>query len=240
MNNVFSSDEVSVNGKVSYRGHASCVYSVDQSIEILDTIGARYDSEDCLPFAITLVEGSELICLAEDNGEFSAGELLSTALTTLDGFNALVCVTRKVSGCYVSDMVQSQKRRAIQEAANGALHFLFEHLTAQRDEDPSVTDFSLLGRGGAGAGGGVGGGVGGGGGGGFKNGKHLPERNVLQTKRVLLEPMGSFGTGLEPRASHTGGGGGGGGGGGEGVSRKQKALSSLRKAASNSNTASKP
>ena len=115
-------------GRVSYTGHCTTVYSVEQAIELLDEIGAKADSEDCLPFAVTLVEDGELISIAEDNGEFGAGELLADALNGLDGFNSLVCVSRKVSGCYVSEMVQPQKLRVIREAAVGALDGLYKHL----------------------------------------------------------------------------------------------------------------
>jgi len=126
---IFRSSPVYVsNGKVSYTGHSTTVFSVEQAIDLLDTISAECDSEDCLPFAVTLVENGELISIAEDNGEFGAGELLSGALNSLDGFNALVCVTRKVSGCYVSEMVQSQKLRVIREAAAKSLDVLYQHL----------------------------------------------------------------------------------------------------------------
>lgn len=125
---VFSSPEVRLNSKVCFVGHATTVYSVEQAIEVLDWIGARVDSEDCLPFAVTLVENGELISLSEDNGEFASGELLSESLNGLDGFNALVCVSRKVSGMYPSDLVQAQKLRCIRAAAVKALELLYDHL----------------------------------------------------------------------------------------------------------------
>ena len=125
---VFSSPEVRLNARVSFTGHATTVYSVEQAIEVLDWIGARVDSEDCLPFAVTLVENGELISMSEDNGEFASGELLSESLNGLDGFNALVCVSRKVSGMYPSDMVQAQKLRCIRAAAVKALELLYDHL----------------------------------------------------------------------------------------------------------------
>ena len=126
---IFSSPEIKVgNGKVSFTGHATTIYSVDQAIEVLDWIGAKMDSEDCLAFAATLVENGELISIAEDNGEFGAGELLSEALNGLDGFNALVCVSRKCTGMFPSDMVQAQKLRCIRAAGVTALELLYDHL----------------------------------------------------------------------------------------------------------------
>jgi len=104
------------------------VYSTEQAIELLDIVGSQSDSEDCLPFAVVLVENGELISIAEDNGEFAAGELLAEALGGLDGFNALVCVSRKVVGCYPTDMVQAQKLRVIREAAVRSLELLYQHL----------------------------------------------------------------------------------------------------------------
>lgn len=127
----FYSSPVFVNSKVSFTGVSTTVFSVEQAIDVLDAIGAQEDSEDCLPFAVTLVENGELISIAEDNGEFGAGELLSDSLNCLDGFNAVVCCTRKVSGCYVSEIVQPQKLRCIREAAVKSLEALYEHLRPQ-------------------------------------------------------------------------------------------------------------
>jgi hypothetical protein len=134
---VFSSEPVRVNSKLSYVGHSTTVYSTEQAIELLDIVGSQSDSEDCLPFAVVLVENGELISIAEDNGEFAAGELLAEALGGLDGFNALVCVSRKVVGCYPTDMVQAQKLRVIREAAVRSLEKLYQHL---RPAGPTTYD----------------------------------------------------------------------------------------------------
>ena len=127
---VFSSEKFYVNAKVSYQAHATTIYSVDQAIEILDYIGAKVDSEDILPFALTLVEVGELINIAEDNGEFAAGEALAACLENLEGFNALLCVSRKVDGCYVSDIVQPLKLKTIRDCAIAAVTLLFTHLVS--------------------------------------------------------------------------------------------------------------
>lgn len=156
---VFSSPPVKLNGKVSYVGHATTIYSIEQSIEVLDWIGARVDSEDCLPFAVTLVEDGELVSIAEDNGEFGSGELLAESLNGLDGFNALVCVSRKVSGMYPTDMVEAQKLRCIRAAGIKALELLYDHLR------PAPKDVAET-----------------------RPAPESPARMVLQTKKVTMQP----------------------------------------------------
>ena len=111
--------------KVVYTGHASSIYSVDNAVEILDFISEKTDSEDVLPFALRLVENGEVIQIAEDNGEVACGELLSTVLNGYEGYNVLVCVSRQVEGCYVSEMVQHFKLRCVKEAAVSALDSIF-------------------------------------------------------------------------------------------------------------------
>lgn len=48
-----------------------------------------------------------------------------------------MCVSRKVGGLFVTDMVQDQKHRAVQEAATKALELLRDHLTSKRSDDSS-------------------------------------------------------------------------------------------------------
>ena len=111
--------------KVTYTGYASSIYSVENAVEILDYISEKTDSEDVLPFAIRLVEHGAVVQIAEDNGEIACGELLSTLLNGYEGYNVLVCVSRKVEGCYVSEMIQNFKLRVIKEAAISALDNIF-------------------------------------------------------------------------------------------------------------------
>jgi hypothetical protein len=119
--------------KITYTGHASPIYSVDQAIEILDYIGSKTNSDDVLPFAIRLVEGGNLIQIAEDNGEVCCGRLLLKSLEKLDGYNVMVCVSRHVAGCYISEMVQAQKLIAVEEAAEKAISNLHDHLKPESD-----------------------------------------------------------------------------------------------------------
>jgi hypothetical protein len=120
--------------KVTYQAYASSIYSVDNAVEILDYIGAQTDSEDVLPFALRLTEGDEVIQISEDNGEIACGELLSECLSKFPGYNVLVCVSRKVQGCYVSDMIQGMKLRVVKEAALSALENIFEQFTSRKEE----------------------------------------------------------------------------------------------------------
>lgn len=69
--NIYSTDYYQIKkkgGKCLYQCHVATVFSVEQSISILDTIGVYTDSDDCLPFALRLVEDGELVVISEDNG----------------------------------------------------------------------------------------------------------------------------------------------------------------------------
>jgi hypothetical protein len=127
--NVVHGQPVYIRRKVYYQGHAATTYSLEQATNIIDFLGKKYDSEDCLPFAVKLIENGQLIAVAEDNGEFSCGKVLSNCLKKVEGFNVLVCVTRHVQGSFVTDILQPQKSHAVQEAAHLALAVLYAKLT---------------------------------------------------------------------------------------------------------------
>jgi hypothetical protein len=131
---VFSSEPIYAGPKLSYQAHATTTYSVDQAIDILDIIGKSLDSDDCLPFAMNLVDGGEIISIGEDNGEFGAGEMLAKSLQELDGYNTLICVSRKVAGVYVTEMLQPMKMQTMKAAVQQALGLLFQHLVKQENE----------------------------------------------------------------------------------------------------------
>ena len=131
---VFSSEPVYAGPKLSYQAHATTTYSVDQAIDILDIIGKSLDSDDCLPFAMNLVESGEIISIGEDNGEFGAGEMLAKSLQDLDGYNTLICVSRKVAGVYVTEMLQPVKMQTMKVAVQQALGLLYQHLVKQENE----------------------------------------------------------------------------------------------------------
>ena len=132
---VMSTDAFPMNRSVSYRGHAAAVYSIDQAVEFLDYIGIETGSENYLPFAMSLVDGGgQFVSIAEDNGEFSAGEMLGRALQDLDGFNALVCVSRYVSGIYVAEAAQPMKFKVMKDAATSALSLLYNDLVKKANE----------------------------------------------------------------------------------------------------------
>ena len=132
---IFSTAAFSVNKSVSYRGHAAAVYSIDQAVEFLDFIGIETGSDNYLPFSMSLVDGNgQYVSIAEDNGEFGGGEMLGRALQDLDGFNALVCVSRHVAGVYVAEVAQNMKFKVIQDAATGALSLLYNDLVKKANE----------------------------------------------------------------------------------------------------------
>ena len=126
--NIVSGEPVFVRKQLCYTGHASTTYSVEQAVAIIDWIWQNTNSEDFLPYAITLVEGGEAISIAEDNGEFTCGEIVGTCLKKIAGLNILVCVSRKTTGCFVADMLQPQKPRAVRDAATNALKALIREL----------------------------------------------------------------------------------------------------------------
>mmetsp|Transcript_5930 Transcript_5930/g.6050 ORF Transcript_5930/g.6050 Transcript_5930/m.6050 type:complete len:257 (+) Transcript_5930:145-915(+) len=126
--------------KVVYTGYASTIYSVDQAVQILDFIGQKSKSDDILPFAVRLVEGKEFIEIAEDNNEFACGELLARCLDNYEGYNMVVCVSRHVEGCFVSDSVQHLKLRAVKEAAISALEILHKELISHPVDEEGLTN----------------------------------------------------------------------------------------------------
>lgn len=130
--------------KVIYTGHASTIYSVDSACRILDQIGQRTGSEDILPFALKLVEGDDCIEIAEDNNEFACGEALARCLDKYEGYNIMVCVSRHVEGCYVSDMIQQYKIQAVKEAATSALELLFGELKSRSSESANNNSNKLV------------------------------------------------------------------------------------------------
>jgi hypothetical protein len=142
--NVVKGPPVYVRKQVYYQAYASTTFSIQQATNIIDWIGQKSDSDDCLPFAIKLIENSEIISIAEDNGEFGCGNILAKCLKKLDGYNVLVCVSRKVKGCFVTDMIAcTQKHHMIKEAAEKAIELLHKQLTGldlehKDDEGPTM------------------------------------------------------------------------------------------------------
>jgi hypothetical protein len=134
LDGVFSSQRVFAGPKLSYQAHATTTYSAEQAIDILDIIGKSLESDDCLPFAMNLVDGGEVVSVCEDNGEFGAGEMLARSLQDLDGFNTLVCLSRKVAGVYVTEMLQPVKMKAMKAAVLEALGMLYQDLVKRENE----------------------------------------------------------------------------------------------------------
>lgn len=157
VNNIISGPPVYVRKKFYFQGHASTCYSLEQAINIIDFIGMVKDSDHCLPFAICLVgkflitrlltyinfylilllffllENGQFISIAEDNGEFSAGEILNNCLKRIEGYNIILCVTQNYSGCFISDSIQNEKRYSIKKAAENVLEILYYKLTGVKN-----------------------------------------------------------------------------------------------------------
>lgn len=129
--NIISSAPIYARKQVYYQAHAATTYSVEQATNIIDYLGRVCDSDDCMPFAMKLIEDGQLMAVSEDNGEFACGRVLENCLKRVEGFNVLVCVSRKVTGCYVTDIVQGQKLHIVKEAADQALELLYKKLTGQ-------------------------------------------------------------------------------------------------------------
>lgn len=121
--------------KCYYTAHATTIYSVEHAIQILDEIGQKYDSDDTLPFALRLIEGTELIQLNDDNGEFGASSVILNCLSKLDGYNVLVCVSRRISGAFLSEMHQGRKLPVIRTATNSAVDMLKSYLLGKINPD---------------------------------------------------------------------------------------------------------
>lgn len=136
--NIISGPVIRACPQVTYQGHACTAASVEQATEIIDYISQKFDSEDCAPFAIRLVEAGELLSLQQDNGEFMCASLVGNAIKRLDGYNAMLCVTRKIKGCFVDEMVFSQKRGAVKAAAEKAADLLLDVLDASSQAKSST------------------------------------------------------------------------------------------------------
>lgn len=70
---IIHGNPVFIRKKLSYTGHASTVYSVEQALAIVEFIGKNTKSERSLPYAISLVENGQFLSIIEDNGEFGCG-----------------------------------------------------------------------------------------------------------------------------------------------------------------------
>lgn len=62
---IITGPPVYVRRQVYYTGYATTTYSVEQASTIIDFIGNKTGCDHCLPFAVRLVEGGEMISIAE-------------------------------------------------------------------------------------------------------------------------------------------------------------------------------
>jgi hypothetical protein len=114
--------------KVEYTAHACLVTDVEDAKEVMAHISLGYYSAHCAPYALRLVdETGEITETYEDLGEFYAGNTLMAVIRSFESLyksvdaSVLVMITRKVSGCFVPDMIQNMKYNAIRTCAVKAL-----------------------------------------------------------------------------------------------------------------------
>lgn len=118
--------------KLAYTGHIVVFdesSTVDDALRYIKYLGTNFNSTDCIPFALSLLENNELVFLADDNGEFGCSDMLKELLTQQINVNAtykniMICVTRYIQGFFVVDMFQEVKLRLIKEAAKAVIEDL--------------------------------------------------------------------------------------------------------------------
>lgn len=126
--NIISGPPIYLRKQVYYQAHVVPTYSLSQALLIIKYLGEKFDSTDVLPYAIKIIENGQSVNVCNDNGEFACGDILLKSLKRLENFNTLICVTRKVRGCFVVEMLQTQKLHYIKEAADRAIEQLFQQL----------------------------------------------------------------------------------------------------------------
>jgi hypothetical protein len=98
---IITGPPVYIRKKVYYTGYATTTYSIEQASSIIDFIGNKTDSEDCLPFAVRLVEGGELISIAEGQSrvvlwrECCVGNLYTMCGVNVALVTYILCVVRR-------------------------------------------------------------------------------------------------------------------------------------------------
>jgi hypothetical protein len=135
---IFQSTEFRIQ-KVEYMAHACLVTGFEDAKEVMAHISLGYYSAHCAPYALRLVEETgEISEIYEDLGEFYAGNTLMAVIRSFDSLyksvdaSILVMITRKVSGCFVTDMIQNMKYNAIRTCAVKALTKLNKKMFQQK------------------------------------------------------------------------------------------------------------
>mmetsp|Transcript_22432 Transcript_22432/g.32715 ORF Transcript_22432/g.32715 Transcript_22432/m.32715 type:complete len:210 (-) Transcript_22432:72-701(-) len=120
--------------KCEYMAHACIVASYEDAKDMIAKISLGYYSAHCSPYALRLDSDNGVEEYNDDMGEFSAGSTLASCLRSFEnlysqvnGANILLVLTRKVSGCFVTDMIQHQKYNAIRTCGHKALNKLNKH-----------------------------------------------------------------------------------------------------------------
>lgn len=128
--------------KCEYIAHACLVTNYEDAKDVMAHISLGYYSANCAPYAILLKEDyHEYSEIYEDLGEFLAGNTLMSVLKSYENIykSAEVCVlvmiTRKIYGCFVTDMIQNMKYNAIRTCANKALIKLNKKMFQSRSKE---------------------------------------------------------------------------------------------------------
>lgn len=131
--------------KCEYIAHVCQIFSFEDAKEVMAFISLSYYSAHCSPYAIRLYsnETNEVNEIYEDLGEFNASQILISVLRSYEslyqtyspsnnnnnnnnnenigGISILLMLTRKVYGCFVTDMIQNNKYNAIRVCATKAI-----------------------------------------------------------------------------------------------------------------------
>mmetsp|Transcript_35520 Transcript_35520/g.36187 ORF Transcript_35520/g.36187 Transcript_35520/m.36187 type:complete len:207 (+) Transcript_35520:261-881(+) len=117
--------------RCEFSGHACNISSVYQAREIIADV-RRITASDSSPFAFRVVEDDKLHEIFEDCGEFICGTILLKMMQVQNISNAIVIVSKKVYGCFVTDMIQQSKLVAVKKTCGDALKLLRQ--SREKDE----------------------------------------------------------------------------------------------------------
>eukprot|EP01041_Mallomonas_annulata_P000945 gene945-1830_t len=120
--------------KCEFSGYACEISSASHAQEIIADI-KKIAGRDGNPFAFRVMEDGKLNEVCNDSNEPFCGDLLLKCIQSLQITNAIVFVSRKVYGCFVTDMIQQAKLVAIRKSAKDALSLLMDARDATKDEE---------------------------------------------------------------------------------------------------------
>lgn len=111
----------------SYASNASSIYLAREVIALVH----RSTRDDYCPFAFRVIEDGILHEIHEDCGEFYCGKILLQTMQTLGITNLVIIASKKVKGCFVTDMIQQSKLVAVKKSAQAAAQLLMDARVAE-------------------------------------------------------------------------------------------------------------